>query len=88
MARTRSHNVLYTSSILCASSTASSRLHMVHTGKSQRMGLRASSLGHPQTYVACAVWPSCHRNSLVRRNGRVRISHRNTFAHWPHRKQE
>ena len=31
---------------------------------------------------ACAVWPSCHRNSRVRTNGRVRISHRCTLAHW------
>jgi hypothetical protein len=28
-----------------------------------------------------AVCPSCHRNSSVRTNGRVRISHRVTFAH-------
>ena len=32
--------------------------------------------------VACAVCPSCHRNSSVRMNGRVRISQRCTFAHW------
>mmetsp|Transcript_22814 Transcript_22814/g.70485 ORF Transcript_22814/g.70485 Transcript_22814/m.70485 type:complete len:413 (+) Transcript_22814:169-1407(+) len=32
--------------------------------------------------VACAVWPSCHRNSSVRTNGRVRISQRTTLAHW------
>ena len=32
--------------------------------------------------VACAVWPSCHKNSAVRRNNRVRISQRKTFAHW------
>jgi hypothetical protein len=31
---------------------------------------------------ACAVCPSCHRNSVVRRNIRGRISHRTTFAHW------
>ena len=37
---------------------------------------RASSL------VACAVCPSCHKNSAVRRNRRVRISQRSTFAHW------
>ena len=35
--------------------------------------------------VACAVWPSCHRNSAVRRNRRVRISQRTTFAHWLHK---
>ena len=29
--------------------------------------------------VACAVWPSCQRNSLVRRNSRVRISQRRTL---------
>src|SRR5438445_113579 len=32
--------------------------------------------------VACAVWPSCQRNSVVRRNMRGRSSHRTTFAHW------
>src|SRR5262247_2090064 len=32
--------------------------------------------------VSCAVWPSCQRNSVVRRNGRVTFSHRTTFAHW------
>mmetsp|Transcript_9139 Transcript_9139/g.26677 ORF Transcript_9139/g.26677 Transcript_9139/m.26677 type:complete len:309 (+) Transcript_9139:454-1380(+) len=32
--------------------------------------------------VACAVWPSCQRNSALRRNGRVRISQRTTLAHW------
>jgi hypothetical protein len=31
--------------------------------------------------VAWAVWPSCQRNSLVRRKMRVRISHRTTLAH-------
>ena len=31
--------------------------------------------------VACAVWPSCQRNSVVRRNMRVRISQRTTLAH-------
>ena len=31
--------------------------------------------------VACAVCPSCQRNSAVRRNSRVRISQRTTFAH-------
>ena len=29
--------------------------------------------------------PSCQRNSAVRRNRRVRISQRNTFAHWLHK---
>ena len=38
------------------------------------------SLQHRRT-VACAVWPSCHRNSSVRTKGRVRISHRCTLAH-------
>ncbi len=32
--------------------------------------------------VACAVCPSCQRNSLVRRKIRGRSSHRTTFAHW------
>ena len=32
--------------------------------------------------VACTVWPSCHRNSVVRRNIRVRSSQRTTLAHW------
>src|SRR5678816_4945777 len=32
--------------------------------------------------VSCAVCPSCHRNSVVRRKGRVTFSHRTTFAHW------
>ena len=31
---------------------------------------------------ACAVCPSCHRNSVVRRNIRGRISQRTTLAHW------
>src|SRR3546814_10820866 len=31
---------------------------------------------------AWAVCPSCQRNSLVRRNIRVRISQRTTLAHW------
>ncbi len=29
-----------------------------------------------------AVWPSCQRNSLVRRKRRGRSSQRTTFAHW------
>ena len=32
--------------------------------------------------VACAVWPSCHKNSDVRMNGNVRFSQRKTLAHW------
>ena len=32
--------------------------------------------------VAWAVCPSCHRNSDVRRKGRVRSSQRMTLAHW------
>ena len=32
--------------------------------------------------VSCAVWPSCQRNSEVRRNKRGRISQRITLAHW------
>ena len=32
--------------------------------------------------VACTVCPSCHRNSVVRRNIRVRNSQRTTLAHW------
>ena len=32
--------------------------------------------------VACAVCPSCQRNSVVRKNKRVRISQRTTLAHW------
>ena len=32
--------------------------------------------------VACMVWPSCQRNSLVRRNGRVFFSQRTTEHHW------
>ena len=31
---------------------------------------------------ACAVCPSCQRNSVVRRNIRGRISQRTTLAHW------
>ena len=34
------------------------------------------------SWVECAVWPSCQRNSLVRRNMRVRSSQRMTLAHW------
>ena len=32
--------------------------------------------------VACRVWPSCQRNSLVRRKGRVVFSQRMTEHHW------
>ena len=32
--------------------------------------------------VAWAVWPSCHRNSVVRRKSRGRSSQRTTLAHW------
>src|SRR6266511_2125623 len=32
--------------------------------------------------VSCAVCPSCQRNSVVRRNGRVTFYQRTTFAHW------
>ena len=32
--------------------------------------------------VSCAVWPSCHRNSVVRRKKRVLRSHRCTLHHW------
>ena len=32
--------------------------------------------------VSCAVCPSCHRNSVVRRNSRVTFSQRTTLAHW------
>ena len=32
--------------------------------------------------VAWMVWPSCHRNSLVRRKGRVLFSQRITLHHW------
>ena len=32
--------------------------------------------------VAWAVWPSCQRNSVVRRNTRGRSSQRTTLAHW------
>src|SRR5207248_129064 len=42
----------------------------------RRTSSRASSS------VRCAVCPSCQRNSVVRRNRRVRISQRTTFAHW------
>ena len=34
------------------------------------------------SWVLCAVWPSCQRNSEVLRNNRVLISHLTTFAHW------
>ena len=40
----------------------------------------ASSIA--SSYVACAVCPSCHRNSAVRRNILVLISQRITLAHW------
>ncbi len=55
--------------------------------------LRAKSAYTPTIFVAsaiascsveCAVWPSCQRNSAVRRKRRVRISQRTTFAHWLH----
>ena len=44
---------------------------------------RASS--NASSRVACAVCPSCHRNSDVRKKRRVRISQRTTLAHWLHR---
>src|ERR1035438_5405441 len=34
------------------------------------------------SWVECAVWPSCQRNSVVRRNMRVRSSQRMMLAHW------
>src|SRR5208337_3806732 len=35
------------------------------------------------SHVACAVWPSCQRNSLVRRNSLVAfVSHLTTLHHW------
>jgi hypothetical protein len=34
------------------------------------------------SWLAWAVCPSCHRNSVVRRNMRVRFSQRMTLAHW------
>jgi hypothetical protein len=36
----------------------------------------------PSSAVACRVWPSCQRNSVVRRNGRVTFSQRTMLAHW------
>ena len=36
----------------------------------------------PRPRCGGTVWPSCQRNSVVRRNGRVRFSQRTTFAHW------
>ena len=41
-----------------------------------------SAYARASSSVACAVWPSCQRNSLVRRNSRGRSSHRTTLAHW------
>ncbi len=32
--------------------------------------------------VRCAVWPSCHKNSVVRRKNEVRFSQRTMLAHW------
>ena len=49
---------------------------VAYTSSIWRVSATASSA------VAWAVWPSCHRNSAVRRNSRVRISQRTTFAHW------
>lgn len=47
-----------------------------YTSSISRAVATASSL------VACAVWPSCQRNSAERRKGRVRSSQRTTLAHW------
>ena len=42
--------------------------------------MRVSAIA--SSFVSWAVWPSCQRNSAVRRNKRGRISQRITFAHW------
>ena len=34
------------------------------------------------TADSCAVWPSCHKNSVVRKKSLVLISQRTTLAHW------
>ncbi len=64
-------------------------LARVHGNRRRRSGRRrrrrrasAATSAAASASVACAVWPSCHRNSIVRRNGRVRFSQRITFAHW------
>ena len=36
----------------------------------------------PSSAVSWQVWPSCQRNSVVRRNGRVTFSQRTMLAHW------
>ena len=36
---------------------------------------------HASVFVSCAVWPSCHRNSVVRRKSRGRSSQRTTLHH-------
>ena len=41
-----------------------------------------STSSRASAWVAWAVCPSCHKNSVVRRNIRVRSSHRITLAHW------
>ena len=34
------------------------------------------------TSVSWTVWPSCHKNSLERKNGLVSFSHLSTLHHW------
>ena len=41
-----------------------------------------SVLSSASSAVACAVCPSCHKNSLERRNGLVSFSHLTTEHHW------
>ena len=48
----------------------------------RRRSFFSASARSASSRVSCAVCPSCHRNSAVRRNRRVRISQRTTLAHW------
>ena len=51
-----------------------------HTAEYMSSASRAQVSAH--TAEEWAVCASCQRNSALRRNGRVRSSHRTTLAHW------
>ena len=59
--------------------------HREHLAHERRVDVLVDPLrveARASSSVACAVCPSCQRNSLVRRKIRGRSSHRTTLAHW------
>ena len=69
-------------SLLCPMMTG---IAIHFSAKSAYTRIIRSASATASSFVAWAVCPSCHRNSAVRRNIRVRISQRITLAHWLHR---